>query len=157
MIAATSGPIQDVASRTIRPISGWDLRKNWSSFSLGSLCNSHDDFDPSLRDRLLEMITHAYRNVGGYADYDRPDDLPGDNTVWLVLEKSDAQAVIFGKPTDHGIKWTGLASARDSKSAMLENFSELLSTPGNYSEVSGKVADHVLQGGPVVDSHLGHA
>lgn len=107
----------------------------------------HDDVDgASLPEKLFKIISEAYAPIGGYLDYKTPGDLPGDATLWQIAGGSDPQAVVFGKHTPFGIKWTGLAATtnREARKATVMKFRELVGLPGNYAEVSGCVADHLL-------------
>ena len=57
--------------------------------------------------------------------------------------------VIFGKSTQYGIKWSGVGhdGSKKSKKLYLSHKTAALKSPGNYNELSEKLADMILTSG----------
>lgn len=106
---------------------------------------------------LLDIIVKSYAPVGGHPEFKSPADITSsDLTLWIAIDvdaDATADAVIAGKTTGHGKKWTVLGSDGDpdAKKAVLTKMVDLLKTNGNYIEASHKIADILTaRGVPIV-------
>lgn len=108
-------------------------------------------------DDLLKIIVKSYAPVGGHPEFKSPADITSsDLTLWTAIDvdsDKEAEALIAGKKTSHGNKWTVLGSdgAQDGKTAVLARIVNLLKQKGNYIEASHKIADILASRGvPIV-------
>lgn len=110
-----------------------------------------------VRQDIYDIIKVAYGPIGGHPDFPTVDRVPGDNNVNSVVdtdEPDDIDAAILSKRTSFGNKITTFASdgGAEAKRAAIAKTVDLLNTPGNYVEVSGKLMDILIaRGAPTVD------
>ena len=106
---------------------------------------------------VFDIIKAAYGPMGGHPDFATIDKVPGDNNIASVIdtdEPDDVDAAILSKTTNFGTKITTFASdgGTEAKRAAIAKTIDLLNTPGNYVEVSGKLQDILIaKGAPTVD------
>lgn len=102
---------------------------------------------PELSGEFYDLITTAYKEIGGYMNIKEPKDVFADQewTYWKGVDlhgSPDLDLIIFGKETKYGIKYVGVGhdGSKDSKKMYLDNRGEDLKEKGFYAEVSGKLA-----------------
>lgn len=106
---------------------------------------------------VFDIIKAAYGPMGGHPDFATIDNVPGDNNKVDVVdtdEPDDVDAAILSKTTNFGTKITTFASdgGTEAKRAAIAKTIDLLNTPGNYVEASGKLMDILIaKGAPTVD------
>ncbi len=101
-----------------------------------------DDADVNCPEKIMSLVDQAYVPVGGYIGRDL---LLIETDVWMIYNVCDPEAIIFGKVTPFGNKWTCIASEPTNRArrVLLHRMIELLSQKGNYAEVSGPIASHL--------------
>jgi hypothetical protein len=115
---------------------------------------------PELADEFYELISIAYAEIGGHVKVKTPKDVFSDPD-WNYWEGVDIHndnnfdIIIFGEKTKHGIKYSGVGHDGDaaSKRKYLEMRGTELKKLGHYIEVSGKIAEILMNkyNVPVVD------
>lgn len=112
-----------------------------------------------LADEFFNLIHIAYSPIGGHIKIQSKGDLVNaDWDVWFAIDfddDPDAEIVLFGKTTKHGIKWAGVGhdGSKDSKRKYLDHKAKAFTKVGNYGEISEKLADILLSKGvPYVSS-----
>jgi hypothetical protein len=127
--------------------------------------NKPMEFDPKkhpeLAGELFNLIATAYSEIGGHAKITKPSDIFADPD-WNFWEGIDIHGdenfdiVMFGQKTRYGIKFSGIGhdGSRDAKKRYLEDRGRDLHKLGYYIEVSGKLADILINryNCPVVDN-----
>jgi hypothetical protein len=116
---------------------------------------------PQLADEFYDMIQNAYAPIGGHAKIQSPDDVFKDKkwNNWKVIdldEDPEADLVLFGQQTQHGIKSSGVGhdDSKAAKREYLDTKGKELHKNGFYGEVSLKFAEILLKkyDVPVVDN-----
>jgi hypothetical protein len=120
----------------------------WREFSPSEIESSRDPVNVDVAEELFALIDNAYKDIGGNFDFQNPADLPGNSDYWAAIDIDDdpePDALKVGKRKPFGLKST--AAGHDGSRAGIEAYknktAELLSTPGNYGEMSKGLA-HVL-------------
>jgi hypothetical protein len=102
---------------------------------------------------LYNLISSAYdtRFEGGHPRIDNPQSIINDKDLvfWKSSDIDDdpyADVVIFGR-SEHGTKLSGIGhdNSRLSKDEVMKHSAEILKQNGFWIEVSGKVAERLLQ------------
>jgi hypothetical protein len=109
-------------------------------------------------DDIFDLIDTAYASIGGNLNYKSPNDVTGaegDANYEVINIDSDPKpdAVLVSKRKEAGNKLAAIGhdGTSDAKSKSLDKQVDMLSKPGNYVEVSGKIKDILLSKGvPVV-------
>lgn len=114
---------------------------------------------PEIAPELFDMIQAAYAEIGGHAKIKAPADVL-TNSEWTYWEgidihnDPDFDVVFFGQYTKYGLKFSGIGhdGTSDAKRAYLQNRAAALKKSGYYIEVSGKLAQILINkyGVPVV-------
>jgi len=112
--------------------------------------NMKDRTDPELQQEFFNLVNIAYAEIGGHAKIKSPGDL--DNPEWDFWEgidihnNKDFDIVMFGQKTRYGIKFSGVGhdGSGDAKRKYLDERGKDLKNMGYYIEVSGKVAEILL-------------
>jgi hypothetical protein len=107
---------------------------------------------------IFDLINTAYASIGGNLNYSSADDVTGaqGDSNYEVIDIDDdpeIDAVIVSKKKEAGNKIAAMGHDNSSiaKSKTINKQVDLLKTPGNYVEVSGKIKDILLaKGVPVV-------
>ena len=107
---------------------------------------------------IFDLINTAYASIGGNLNYSSADDVTGaqgDSNYEVINIDDDPEidAVIVSKKKEAGNKIAAMGHDNSSiaKSKTINKQVDLLKTPGNYVEVSGKIKDILLaKGVPVV-------
>lgn len=107
---------------------------------------------------IFDLINTAYASIGGNLNYKSPNDVTGaegDANYEVINIDSDPKpdAVLVSKRKEAGNKLAAIGhdGTSDAKSKSLNKQVDMLSKPGNYVEVSGKIKDILLSKGvPVV-------
>jgi hypothetical protein len=107
---------------------------------------------------IFDLIDTAYASIGGNLNYKSPNDVTGaegDANYEVINIDSDPKpdAVLVSKRKEAGNKLAAIGhdGTSDAKSKSLDKQVDMLSKPGNYVEVSGKIKDILLSKGvPVV-------
>ena len=109
---------------------------------------------------IFGLISNAYKDIGGHANYDSPADVTGDerDADYMVIDLDDDpefDAVKVSKEKAAGTKSAGMGhdGSGPAKSAAVGITSIMLKKPGYYIEVSGKIKDILLAKGvePITD------
>ena len=112
-------------------------------------------FDPKKHDELsgefYDLISTAYAEIGGHAKIKSPKDVFADPewNYWEGVDihgNKDFDIIMFGKKTNYGIKYSGVGhdGTRDAKRAYISARGKELNKIGYYIEVSGKIADILM-------------
>ncbi len=115
---------------------------------------------PELEKEFFDLITTAYAEIGGHAKINSPKDLAKqDWDFWEGIDihnTKDFDILMFGQKTRYGIKFSGVGhdGSGDAKRKYLDERGKDLKNLGYYVEVSGKVAQILLNkyNVPVVDN-----
>jgi hypothetical protein len=107
---------------------------------------------------IFDLINTAYASIGGNLNYSSADDVTGaqGDSNYEVIDIDDdpeIDAVIVSKKKEAGNKIAAMGHDNSStaKSKTITKQVDLLKTPGNYVEVSGRIKDILLaKGVPVV-------
>ena len=107
---------------------------------------------------IFRLISNAYKDIGGHANYDSPADVTGDerDADYMVIDLDDDpefDAVKVSKEKAAGTKSAGMGhdGSGPAKSAAVGITSIMLKKPGYYIEVSGKLKDILVSKGvPVI-------
>ncbi len=107
--------------------------------------------DKELEDEIYHLIQTAYAEIGGHSKIQKPVDVFADPdwNYWEGIDihnTADFDLVIFGQRTKYGIKYSGVGhdGSRDAKSEYLDSRGEDLKKLGYYVEVSGKIAEILI-------------
>jgi hypothetical protein len=105
-----------------------------------------------LEPEFYELIQTAYAPIGGHVNFKSPKDIFADKEIdfWQGIDldnEPDLDVIVFGKKTKYGIKLTGVGhdGAKESKKEYLEAKAKDLSKTGFFNEVSGKIAEIMLE------------
>lgn len=113
-----------------------------------------------LSHEFFDLISIAYSTLGGHAKVKSPEDVFADKkwTFWQGVDlhgSPDLDLIVWGQNTKYGIKFSGVGhdGEKDSTREYLNHKSEVLKTSGFYGEVSGKLADIMMDkyGVPSID------
>lgn len=116
---------------------------------------------PELANELFTLINTAYAEIGGHSKVTNPNDVFNDPdwNYWAgidIHDTNDFDIIIFGKKTKFGIKYAGVGhdGSKEAKREYLEQRGKELKKLGYYVEVSGKIAEILINkyNVPVVDS-----
>lgn len=129
---------------------GLDFKKGvWTQIDLKKLTK---DQKSELEYEIFGLISTAYKPLGGHVNFKNSKDVFSDKdvTYWKGLDldgADDLDVIVFGKKTKYGIKLTGVGHDDEklSKQEYLNNKAASLSKIGYYNEVSGKLAEILLQ------------
>lgn len=101
-----------------------------------------EDYDVN----VLDLIKTAYKDKGGHPEFDKLTDIKNtDLTFWVakdINDNPDADIVIGGKNTSHGVKLTvmGQDGSKDAKRDVITKMITLMKTRGFYSELDPELA-----------------
>lgn len=114
-----------------------------SKFSKEELNDLEKDF--------FGLIDTAYKPIGGHVNFKRPSDVFADKDIdfWKGIDIDDdpeLDVIVFGRSSRYGIKLVGVGhdGKKESKREYLENKAEKLQKIGFYNEVSGKLAEILI-------------
>jgi hypothetical protein len=107
---------------------------------------------------IFDLINTAYASIGGNLNYSSASDVTGaegdaDYEVIDIDDDPEIDAVVVSKKKESGKKLAAMGHDGSSiaKSKTINKQADLLKTPGNFVEVSGKIKDILLaKGVPVV-------
>ena len=106
---------------------------------------------PELSGEFFDLISTAYAEIGGHAKIKSPDDVftDPDWNYWEGVDlhgTADFDMVMFGKNTKYGVKYSGVGhdGTKDAKRAYISTRGKELNKLGFYIEVSGKIADILM-------------
>jgi hypothetical protein len=107
---------------------------------------------------IFDLINTAYASIGGNLNYTNAGDVTGtqggsDYEVIDIDNDPEIDAVIVSKKKEAGNKITAMGhdNSPAAKSKSINKQIDMLNSPGNYVEVSGKIKDILLaKGVPVV-------
>jgi hypothetical protein len=107
---------------------------------------------PELAGEFYDLISTAYAEVGGHAKISSPSDVFADPdwTFWEGIDihgTPDFDVIMFGQKTRYGIKWSGVGhdGTSDAKRSYIESRGRDLHKLGYYVEVSGRIAEILIQ------------
>ena len=116
---------------------------------------------PELAGEFFDLITIAYSTLGGHAKVNSPEDVFADKdwTFWQGIDihgSPDLDLIIWGQNTKYGVKFSGVGhdGEKDTTREYLSHKANILKKSGYYGEVSGKLADIMLDkyGVPSIDN-----
>lgn len=107
---------------------------------------------------IFDLINTAYASIGGNLNYTSASDVTGaegdaDYEVIDIDDDPEIDAVVVSKKKEAGKKLAAMGhdNTPPAKSKTINKQADMLKTPGNYVEVSGKIKDILLaKGVPVV-------
>lgn len=106
---------------------------------------------PELSDEFFHLIKTAYNELGGHVKIKTPADVFSDPdwNFWEGVDihgSPDLDLIIFGQKTKYGIKFSGVGhdGQSDTKKEYLQHKAEDLQKLGFYNEVSGKLAQILI-------------
>lgn len=106
---------------------------------------------PELSGEFFDLISTAYAAIGGHAKIKSPEDVFADPdwNYWEGVDLHDTQdfdMIMFGKKTKYGVKYSGVGhdGSRDAKRKYISTRGKELNKLGYYIEVSGKIAEILL-------------
>lgn len=106
---------------------------------------------PELSTEFFDLISTAYAEIGGHAKIKSPTDVFSDPdwNWWEGLDihgSNDFDIVMFGQKTKYGVKFSGVGhdGSKEAKRAYISSRAEDLLKPGYYIEVSGKLAEILI-------------
>lgn len=115
---------------------------------------------PELAGELFDLISTAYQEIGGHAKIKTPNDIFSDPdwNWWEGMDihgTNDFDLIMFGQKTKFGVKFSGVGhdGTKDAKRAYIEARGRDLKKLGFYLEVSGKIAEILINkyNAPVVE------
>ena len=97
---------------------------------------------------IILKKSYEYTELGHHVDFKNPEDLPADSDYWTANDvdgDGEPDALRVGKTKPYGLKMTagGADGSTDGKDAYLDKTFELLTTQGNYAEMSDAIA-HIM-------------
>jgi hypothetical protein len=106
---------------------------------------------PELAGEFFDLIQTAYAEIGGHIKIKSPEDVFADPD-WNYWEGEDIHGtrdfdmVMFGQRTKFGVKFSGVGhdGTKDAKRAYIEARGVDLKKMGFYIEVSGKIAEILI-------------
>lgn len=113
---------------------------------------------PELQQEIMALINTAYQDIGGHATLRGVQDLLRNDVVFHVEDVDEdpyADAVVVEERSPFGRKTIGIGQdgGKRSKVDVVDKATGLLKRGRHYAEVSGKVANILLNSGvPTVDS-----
>jgi hypothetical protein len=106
---------------------------------------------PELSSEFFDLISVAYQSIGGHAKIKSPNDVFSDPdwNWWQGVDlhgTDDFDLIMFGSKTRYGVKFAGVGhdGSKDSKREYIKSRAEDLMKPGYYVEVSGKLAQILI-------------
>ena len=106
---------------------------------------------PELAGEFYDLISTAYAEIGGHAKINSPDDVFADPdwNYWEGVDlhgTQDFDMIMFGKKTKWGVKYSGVGhdGSSTAKRAYISTRGKELNKLGYYIEVSGKIADILI-------------
>jgi hypothetical protein len=116
---------------------------------------------PELANEFFELIQTAYAEIGGHSKITNPDDIFSDPdwNYWAGTDihgTPDFDIIVFCKKTKYGIKYAGVGhdGSKQAKRKYIEQRGADLKKLGYYVEVSGRIAEILINGYnvPIVNS-----
>ena len=106
---------------------------------------------PELAGEFFDLIQTAYAEIGGHIKVKTPDDVFADPD-WDYWEGEDIHGsrdfdmIMFGQKTKFGVKFSGVGhdGTKDAKRAYIDARGVDLKKLGFYLEVSGKIAEILI-------------
>ena len=115
---------------------------------------------PELASEFYDLIQTAYAEIGGHVKIKTPNDIFSDPdwNWWAGADlhgTKDFDILMFGQKTKFGVKFSGVGhdGTSDAKRFYIDARGRDLQKPGFYIEVSGKIAEILINkyGVPVVN------
>jgi hypothetical protein len=107
---------------------------------------------PELADEFFDLISIAYKELGGHAKVKSPSDVFSDPdwNYWEGVDlhgTQDFDMIMFGKKTKFGVKYSGVGhdGSSDAKRSYISAKGAELKNLGYYLEVSGKIANILMK------------
>jgi hypothetical protein len=99
-----------------------------------------------LKPSFYALIDGTYKPLFGTSHPALTNNMIDSSNFWEAIDLDadpDADAIIFGRKTSHGIKIRGIAhdSEKTSKSQLISRLVQVLNEPGFWIEASAKVED----------------
>ena len=104
--------------------------------------------DPELADELFDLLSIAYKPIGGHLKYKKPQDLFDSRLVFHAMDLDpdpQADSLKVEKKSPAGLKSVGLGhdGADKAKKEAVKKTGKMLKTTGHYAEMSGAIA-HIM-------------
>jgi len=121
-------------------------KNKWIDLPHGELKDDSENID--IADELFDLINKSYADIGGHTKIKTVADIPAGYDTWLAVnidKDPDPDATYVGKKKSAGTKMTGGATDGSiaAKDVYLAKIAELLTTQGNYAEMSHAMA-HIM-------------
>lgn len=101
---------------------------------------------------VFDMIEKSYANLGGHAKIRRPSDVGGQYSFWNVADtdedpEPDVAELSSSSSTSNGRKLGAVATdgSSEAKTELMDMLRTFFSTPGNWGEVSGAMANILIK------------
>ena len=101
---------------------------------------------------VFDMIEKSYASLGGHAKIKKPSDVGTQYPYWNVADtdedpEPDVAELSSSSPTSHGKKLGAVATdgSAEAKNALMDMLRHFFSTPGNWAEVSGAMANILIK------------
>lgn len=107
--------------------------------------------DPELEKEFFNLISTAYAEIGGHIKVQSPSDVfkDPDWNYWEGIDihgTNDFDVIMFGEKTRFGLKFSGVGhdGTKDAKRDYMDRRGKELKQLGYYIEVSGKIAEILI-------------
>jgi len=107
--------------------------------------------DPELEKEFFNLISTAYAEIGGHIKVQSPEDVfkDPDWNYWEGIDihgTNDFDVIMFGEKTRFGLKFSGVGhdGTQDAKRDYMDRRGKELKQLGYYIEVSGKIAEILI-------------
>lgn len=101
---------------------------------------------------VFDMIQKSYANIGGHAKIKSPGDIGGEYPHWALVDvdddpEPDVARLSSPSPTTGGLKGGAIATdgTPAAKAELMTMLKSFYSTSGNWSEVSGAMANILIK------------
>ena len=121
---------------------------SWQDISPSEIEAAKTKEEKDLADELMDLIAHAYKDIGGHVKFKNADNIPGTADVWKAIDidddpEPDSLYIAQNKSGGAKLSAVGHDGNRSSKDEYLQMTADMLSKAGNYAEVSKGLA-HIL-------------
>lgn len=138
LCTGTHSPLDEKSGDTLHPV-----KNKWIKI------------DPKKHKELsvefFDLISSAYADIGGHSKINKPEDVFSDPdwSFWSGVDihgSPDLDLIVWGQNTKYGVKFSGVGhdGEKDTKKEYLERKAKDLSKLGYYNEVSGKLAEILI-------------
>lgn len=109
-----------------------------------------ENAETSIKDNFYDIIDKSYTYLGGHVNFKSSEDVPGKYRDWIAIDTDDdpeADAIRFGSQQGKNFKLAGGGSdgTPEGIKAYLDKTAQMLFTPGNFGEMSGKISTKMIK------------